>query len=602
MPGSKHTTSVLCSAMLLLLLASLLACGRNNPEENNNPTPNNTIVLNNATMNNDSGCVDADQDGYFVQELGRRDAECGAIDCDDSDDRAAPGNMEICGNGVDDDCGGDGDAVCDPMASCSDGVQNEGEEGVDCGGPCEAACTSATVDSFDIAGQGESAKFYAGTTFDLDLGFTIDASGCVNCGNQIKVMILDTDFPDLQCAYDRQLNQEVSSLTTKVTLDTPWDPGTYRLGFYYGNETDCDVFTDVNPKDVAIPFGTIEVVAPDLVANELKHSDVGQCIDVPNSSKADGVELIPFSCTSNPNQLWNIEYLDAFFYRIRNQNSGKCLTSAGSEEGAAILQSECDGSDEQTIRFFARDGGYALGFKSALKCIAVTGSELTQKDCESFDSRGDVIFDIVERPDLPMTLFIEFNSDRTQSLELSSDLIPDKWGFGNVFTIGGQFPGAIREKRTLTLEDVEFFLSAPTDCDYTIGVHQLRSVDGEVLAEFELRPFRATQGEGWKGVRNVDRRLVDNLIYFISIRADGICNNSRDGNSYVLSYVDELAEGDRRFTVGNYGRTAMYYDTSEGLPDFPDGPNAGPVSRIWSDTFTYKPVLMRLKIKAAASN
>jgi hypothetical protein len=34
------------------------------------------------------------------------------------------------------DCGG----PCEPCPSCSDGIQNQGEEGVDCGGPCPKAC------------------------------------------------------------------------------------------------------------------------------------------------------------------------------------------------------------------------------------------------------------------------------------------------------------------------------------------------------------------------------------------------------------------------------------------------------------------------------
>ena len=36
------------------------------------------------------------------------------------------------------DCGG----PCDPCMSCSDGIQNQGEDGVDCGGPCKACSTT----------------------------------------------------------------------------------------------------------------------------------------------------------------------------------------------------------------------------------------------------------------------------------------------------------------------------------------------------------------------------------------------------------------------------------------------------------------------------
>jgi len=39
------------------------------------------------------------------------------------------------------DCGG----PCDPCPSCSDGIQNQGEDGVDCGGPCKACTTTTTT-------------------------------------------------------------------------------------------------------------------------------------------------------------------------------------------------------------------------------------------------------------------------------------------------------------------------------------------------------------------------------------------------------------------------------------------------------------------------
>jgi hypothetical protein len=38
-----------------------------------------------------------------------------ATDCDDADASVHPGAEEVCGNGVDDDCGGDGDATCTPV-------------------------------------------------------------------------------------------------------------------------------------------------------------------------------------------------------------------------------------------------------------------------------------------------------------------------------------------------------------------------------------------------------------------------------------------------------------------------------------------------------
>jgi hypothetical protein len=45
--------------------------------------------------------------------------------------------MEICGNGIDDDCNGEVDESC-PV--CTNGIMDGDEEGVDCGGSCTNKC------------------------------------------------------------------------------------------------------------------------------------------------------------------------------------------------------------------------------------------------------------------------------------------------------------------------------------------------------------------------------------------------------------------------------------------------------------------------------
>ena len=51
-------------------------------------------------------CVDSDGDGYNVSQTG-----CGIADCNDSNPSIYPGAVEVCGNGVDEDCSGS-DLVC----------------------------------------------------------------------------------------------------------------------------------------------------------------------------------------------------------------------------------------------------------------------------------------------------------------------------------------------------------------------------------------------------------------------------------------------------------------------------------------------------------
>ena len=74
--------------------------------------------------------IDADNDGYTND-----------VDCNDSNAAINPGATDICGNGVDEDCSGS-DLVCAPSETCSDGIQNQDETGVDCGGVCSACTTS----------------------------------------------------------------------------------------------------------------------------------------------------------------------------------------------------------------------------------------------------------------------------------------------------------------------------------------------------------------------------------------------------------------------------------------------------------------------------
>jgi len=84
-------------------------------------------------------CNDADGDGYFAEP------GCGtSVDCDDSDPSVNPGALEVCDDGIDNDCNGlidcaDGrcssNPVCAPSVTpeiCDDGIDNDGDGSVDC--------------------------------------------------------------------------------------------------------------------------------------------------------------------------------------------------------------------------------------------------------------------------------------------------------------------------------------------------------------------------------------------------------------------------------------------------------------------------------------
>jgi len=93
-------------------------------------------------------CVDNDGDSYNAT------ADCGLMDCDDSNSEVNPEAEEVCGDGIDNDCDElpdcddpdcDGNAACPGSTACSDNIDNDGDNLTDF--PEDAECTDASDDS-----------------------------------------------------------------------------------------------------------------------------------------------------------------------------------------------------------------------------------------------------------------------------------------------------------------------------------------------------------------------------------------------------------------------------------------------------------------------
>jgi hypothetical protein len=94
----------------------------------------------------DPRCADEDGDGYGVGPL------CRGPDCNDRNDRVHPGAGEICGDGIDNDCTG-GDRSCPP--SCLDGDGDGYGEGTGCLGPdCNNGDPAVNPGAVEICGDG----------------------------------------------------------------------------------------------------------------------------------------------------------------------------------------------------------------------------------------------------------------------------------------------------------------------------------------------------------------------------------------------------------------------------------------------------------------
>lgn len=89
-------------------------------------------------------CQDADKDGY-------KDSSCGGNDCDDRNPNIHPGAIEICGNGIDEDCSG-ADLTC--PQGCTDNDHDGYGIGCPLGDDCDDNNPNIHPGAREICGNG----------------------------------------------------------------------------------------------------------------------------------------------------------------------------------------------------------------------------------------------------------------------------------------------------------------------------------------------------------------------------------------------------------------------------------------------------------------
>jgi hypothetical protein len=148
---------------------------------------------------------------------------------------------------------------------------------------------------------------------------------------------------------------------------------------------------------VAVFFaGTAEAAAA--FTSTATNGNGGNCVDLPNSSTADGVQLIQYACNGAANQRFVFTPVSGTGdqYTIGTAAAGKCvdISGASTADNAQVIQWGCSNANNQRFRLVAAANGYAgIQAVHSGKCVApangsaASGTVLVQLPCTGTAAR-----------------------------------------------------------------------------------------------------------------------------------------------------------------------------------------------------------------------
>jgi len=150
-------------------------------------------------------------------------------------------------------CDGDDDNnnIIDPEATCSDGIQNGDEEGVDCGGSCPPCDTvgldfSGVYEQEDQVGRPAIAKMYI--TYGLRDDFNVTIPSEMNAGFQEDILAnLQALYPDFDT---NGLGQNTEDFVDFLSKDVLWVAQTGDISYYNGT----NIYTGRRLQDDVMDF------------------------------------------------------------------------------------------------------------------------------------------------------------------------------------------------------------------------------------------------------------------------------------------------------------------------------------------------------------
>jgi hypothetical protein len=120
------------------------------------------------------------------------------------------------------------------------------------------------------------------------------------------------------------------------------------------SESNTDVIADT---EGAV---TLDAAAVAAVPYYLQFRHSSKCAEVPGASKSSGAGLDQWTCVSQANEWWYLDYVftdgNGFdFFRIRNANSGLCMNISGGSlaNGARVIQYRCGAYANEYFVFWA---------------------------------------------------------------------------------------------------------------------------------------------------------------------------------------------------------------------------------------------------------
>lgn len=150
----------------------------------------------------------------------------------------------------------DNDNIIDPPATCSDGIQNGDETGIDCGGSVCVACDDPNAIDFsgtyvqeDQVGRPAVARLFVTLGLRDDFNTTIPAemSAAYQADMQANLLALN---PDYTANGGNALGQNAEEFSTMLSRDVLWVAQTGATTFYDGNR----IFTGRKLGDDVMDF------------------------------------------------------------------------------------------------------------------------------------------------------------------------------------------------------------------------------------------------------------------------------------------------------------------------------------------------------------